>query len=179
MQDYVVNMLSSGEWKSMAIVGVGALIVAVTLLVSLIRGITWPALFALVFGGFFVGAPVITPLVFKTPAPVVQSSGAEKDIAALAAANQQATGDLADSLKEVKMAVDALGSAVASAGRRAALSSGADGTTGNSNAMLTDLEGFTKQIATAEDSLRELAKSLNASAAKRGAIERHLDSKSQ
>lgn len=187
MEDYVVGLINSGEWKWMAVVGVGLLIVVLTLLVSLFRGITWPALLALIFGGILVGAPAATPFLFDTPrhrmqAVATPAPAVDRDVAALAKANQQAATDLAAALKEVKMAVDELGAAVASAGRRAALAAGADARSGTDGAdpnaapaMIADLDGFTKQIGITEDSLRELTRTLDEAVAMRNKLDQRME----
>ncbi len=188
MEDYIVGMINSGEWKWMSVVGVGILIVALTLLVSLFRGITWPALLALIFGGMLVGAPAATPLLFNAPQPLMQPpatqpAAMDRDVAALARANQQAATDLAAALKEVKMAVDELGAAVESAGRRAALAAGASSQTGSEAAetdaaaptLIADMDGFAKQIGITEESLRELTRSLDESVTLRNKLDQRID----
>jgi len=172
MESYFIRIMETGEWKWLAVVGIGVLIVAITLLVSLMRGINWAALLALIFGGGLVGAPILLPAVVHLPEqkPQQQVVAADPDAAtvrALAIGNQQTTNDLTAAVTEIKIALDALTPMVEKLTAAPAPEAGGDGAANTDAAANGGGEAFAKQIAILEEAAATLAKSLAETAAQR------------
>ena len=162
METYLVGMMDSGEWKWLVVVAVGILIVVATLLVSLLRGITWPALLAIAIGSALAAAPIVLPTVLPIQPHKVTVRAEGVNSAPLATANLAAVNQMTIAVTEIKLALESLQPILATIAERPAGTDAEAADSAAANALAANIEAFGRQIEVVEEAANAAAKSLEA-----------------